>query len=198
MEGEEASWHLLGGKSQPAHGGERGTLLPWLCPWAGCGAWILPLWGYQQTSPPTGDDDGTTLQFKPEFRRCEKREIEITTEELLDELLCGEQSSQAGAGLHGTRKAAQAEMLKTAISVWACCPNGQTEKWEKGNDSGARKEPKNDICPASGSCQILKFLGVKTNTNTGKIRLDFHELMPVHKTCLRIPLWDTRVLGNQI
>ena len=80
MEGEEESWHLLGGKAQPAHGAEQGTLLPWLCLWAGCGARILPLRAHKQTSPPMGDDDGTTLYFKPEFRQCKRREIKIITE----------------------------------------------------------------------------------------------------------------------
>lgn len=73
----------------------------------------------------------------------------------------------------------------------------KTAKLEKENDSGAQKRPQNDICPAPGSCQILKFLGIKPNTNSGKISSDFHELMPVHKTSLRNTLRDIGVLGNQ-
>lgn len=56
-------------------------------------------------------------QLKPEFRLCERREINTITEELLNDLLHGGQSLEAREGLHGTGEAAQAEMLKTALSV---------------------------------------------------------------------------------
>lgn len=77
------------------------------------------------------------------------------------------------------------------LSQWPEKP----EKLEKKNDSEAQNRAKNDICPVLGGCQIFKFLGIRSNTNSGKTRLDFYE-MPVHKTSLKITLWDTGVLGN--